>query len=232
MAKQEDYGLDFAIPGQEEEEEQGGMDPSEQEKVAGRSDISLFWLLQHYNKENAAAYKLQQSRKKEGKKNKKVAKTGKREKKKTKDDALVPPTSLSNLKKPVQAGDRGNENFGRTVYVKRENRQELEDMPVCAAALECPGYGQTVPVDHLPFLIGRSSTGVDLCIADNKTVGRMHAVISYHNGSYYIKDLKSLNHVFLNGRQIPSEKEVKLADGVKILLGDEEFVFYISGRPR
>ena len=66
---------------------------------------------------------------------------------------------------------------------------------------------------------------MDLCIADNKTVGRKHAVISYYNGSYFIKDLKSLNHVFLNGSQIPTEKETKLNHRMKITLGDEVLIF-------
>lgn len=231
MAKEEDYELDFAVPGQEEEEESGSADQAEKEKSADRPEISLFWLLQHYSKENAAAYKMQQSRKKEGKKNKKAVQSGKKNKKKT-EEVFIPPAPSRQKRNTVEAEDKqeGREdgNFGRTVYVKRESRQNLGDLPVCAAALECPGYGQTVPVDHLPFLIGRSSAGVDLCIADNKAVGRMHALISYHNGSYYIKDLKSLNHVFLNGRQIPSEKEIKLTDGTKIMLGDEELIFHIS----
>lgn len=234
MAKEEDYELDFAIPGQEAKDELDSADSAEQEKAADRSDISLFWLLQHYNKENAAAYKMQQSRKKEKKKNTKTVRTGKKEKKKTEEDALITPVSSQNMKKKAGAEEerrrKEDENFGRTVYVKRENRQDLGELPVCEAALECPGYGQTVPVDQLPFLIGRSSTGVDLCIADNKTVGRMHALISYHNGFYYIKDLNSLNHVFLNGRQIPSEKEIKLTDGTRITLGDEELIFHNSNK--
>lgn len=231
MAKQEDYGIDFDVPGYEEGQ-QGNTDFVEQEKAADSSDISLFWLLQHYNKENAAAYKIQQARKKEEKKRKQAGKSGKKRKKKIEEDNFVESVPLPHEKIPVKAEekhrDREDKDFGGTVYVKRENRQALADMPVCVAVLECLGYGQAVPVDHFPFLIGRSPTGVDLCIADNKTVGRKHAVVSCHNGFYYIKDLNSLNHVFVNGRQIPSEKEVKLTDGAQIILGNEEFVFHIS----
>ena len=39
------------------------------------------------------------------------------------------------------------------------------------------------------------------------------------------KDLKSLNHVFLNGSQIPTEKETKLNHRMKITLGDEVLIF-------
>lgn len=234
MGKHEEEAFDFAVPGEDGETEPARIDQTEQGEAAERTDISLFWLLQHYNKENAAAYKMQQSRKKEEKKNKKTGQAKKREKGKIKEDVRTASGSSFCEKEIPTAGDQNSrnedDNFGRTVYLKRESRQGLTDLPARAAVLECLGYGQTVSIEHLPFMIGRSSSGVDLCIADNTTVGRMHAVISYHNGFYYIKDLKSLNHVFLNGKQIQPEKEIKLHDGTKILLGNEELVFHYDSK--
>jgi len=107
-----------------------------------------------------------------------------------------------------------------------ENRERENIQP--EAALECIGFAQTVPLLQFPFLIGRSSQGVSLCIADNKKVGRRHAVILYRDGQYYIRDLTSLNHVYVDGEQIPPEKDIPLHDQAKIALGDEEFIFHLT----
>lgn len=240
MARQNDY--DFEVPGLDEEE-QGGFEKDIENQEEVKSDISLFWLLQHYNKENAAAYKIQKARKKE---QKKIVKQSKQEKKETKkaqeqEDVQTPPSvprrGEQTYKGEEKYDDRGNEeedDFGATVYVNRDSRPGTADVPFYPeypkASLKCPGYGQTVPVDNIPFYIGRSASGVDLCIADNKTVGRIHAVISYHDGVFYIKDLNSLNHVYLNGTQIQPNQETKLNSDTKILLGNEELIFHFSSR--
>lgn len=236
MARQKDSDFDFAVPGMDDEE-LGSLDQSEQEREESnqdiKKDISLFWLLQHYNKENAAAYKLQQSRKKEGKQGRKTVRTGKKDKKQNRAEVPAAPVPPSAAKEPPRSEEKRRvveeDEFGVTVYVNRDSGLKMPDQAVYAkAALECPGYGQTVPVDKLPFTIGRSSKGVDLCIADNRTVGRVHAVISYQSGIFYIRDLNSLNHVFLNGRQIPPERNVELKNNMKITLGDEELIFHYS----
>lgn len=252
-----DHSLDFAVPGLDEEElgsmdqyqmsqDQTGLDfedqdqdRKQQESGESSKEISLFYLLQHYNKENAAAYKLQKSRKKEGKQRKKTGRIennrkterGKREKNISRAPAVPVTSSAAQKQQEIEKKQKVQEDdFGVTVYVNRDSgRGMADDQTVHAkAALECPGYGQTVPVDRLPFTIGRSTNGVDLCIADNRTVGRRHAVISYRSGIFYIKDLNSLNHVFLNGRQIPPEKEIALKNHMKITLGNEELIFYCT----
>ena len=228
MGKQEDYDFEFAIPGLEEDEKQDNFALKPEDHEDKKKNISLFWLLQHYSKENAAIYKAQQSIKKQQKRRKKEEIAGGDTKESLNENVL----KSSSLKKDVKVHkgevkeEEQEEDFGATVYVKRDSRQCLiDELPYRKAVLECPSYGQTVLIDKIPFVIGRSASGVDLCIADNKTVGRKHAVISYYNGSYFIKDLKSLNHVFLNGSQIPTEKETKLNHRMKITLGDEGLIF-------
>lgn len=235
MEKQKDHDFEFAIPGMEEDEEQCGLVQEQNDQKDKKENISLFWLLQHYNKENAAAYKAQRSIRKEEKKRKKAGNAGRNTKETFKENVPKP----SSLEKNVNVYERKvkeeekEEDFGATIYVKRDSRQCLTDNPIYRkAVLECPSYGQTVPIEKVPFIIGRSASGVDLCIADNKTVGRQHAVISYRNGSYFIKDLKSLNHVFLNGSQIPPERETKLNHRTKIMLGDEELIFCLLNSNR
>ena len=63
----------FGVPGQNSE----GRGQAGQEAGAGQKKMSMFYLLQHYNKENAAAYKAQQEEKKNSGKADKGGKKGK-----------------------------------------------------------------------------------------------------------------------------------------------------------
>ena len=131
--------------------------------------------------------------------------------------------------KPVSGAAGTDCHFGGTVLVDRKERPGLcREQAQPEAALECIGFAQTVPLLQFPFLIGRSSQGVSLCILDNKKVGRRHAVILCSGGQYYIRDLTSLNHVYVDGEQIPPEKDIPLHDQAKIALGDEEFIFHLT----
>lgn len=239
MAKQEEEMIDFVIPGQEEAD----MEPTgqtETNEAPDKSKMSLFWLLQHYNKDNAAIYKAQKAEKKKEKagKNKKGKKQAAQKQIspkqtiKTEADTQVqrgvPSWDQQPVRKEKKELSSEEDNFGKTVYIERDKRPGLADQQIpMKAALDCLSYGQTVRLDKMPFIIGRNPKAVNLCIADNKTVGRMHAVITYHSGSFYIKDLKSLNHVYLDGKQILPETETPLKNRMKITIGSEQFVFLI-----
>lgn len=239
MAKQKEAALDFAIPQMDEDLQEESISSPMPGRNEKETKLSLFWLLQHYSKENAAAYKEQRDKKKADKKEKQKKnsiikseenskeKRGKRDKKGRQEPVSSGKDALRN--KDIRT-DRG-ENFGQTVIVDRDNRPGLAYAQIPPkAALECVGFGETVPLQTVPFIIGRSSQGVDLCIADNKTVGRKHAVISYRDGWYYITDLKSLNHVYLDEKQIQPETETQLHDQARIMLGNERFVFHMMDR--
>ncbi len=226
-------GFDFAVPGEEEASGQDMVSMPAQEAPPTRQ-VSLLWLLQHYNKENAAAYKLQRARKKaekQGQKSgKKAVRQGKKEPEVPDADGPVDPASASGAA-PASRGQRvpaKADNFGETVYIERDSRPGLVgSQALVQASLECIGYGQTVALAKVPFLIGRSKQGVDLCIADNKTVGRTHAVITFRCGQYCITDLKSLNHVYIDGVPVEPEVETPIHDGCRIALGNEEFIFHL-----
>ena len=228
MSRQEE-DLGFAVPDQEEEQECISRPVAEHTKKEG--DISLLWLLHHYNREYAAAYKAQRKKKKSEKNSAKQA--GKRRKrkdiKKDHQERLYQERRYADSEKRSESIEHEDGNhFGATVMVDRQERPGLIEAKIRPeASLECVGFGETVPLLQIPFMIGRSSQGVDLCIADNKMVGRRHAVISFRNGQYYIQDLNSLNHVFVDDVQIQPEKEIQLHDQAKIMLGNEIFIFHL-----
>lgn len=234
MARQAEEDLGFAVPGQEEEAERISRPVEEHTDKEG--NMSLFWLLSHYNKEHAAAYKEQRERKKAEQNGKKHSVRKRKQKAARQDHPIYPSldsTQPESAAKAESGADERESHFGKTVYVDRKQRPGLcAEQETPQAVLECIGFAQTVPLLQFPFLIGRSSQGVNLCIADNKKVGRRHAVILYRDGQYYIRDLTSLNHVYVDDEQIPPEKDIRLHDQAKLVLGNEPFIFHLNKRER
>ena len=77
------------------------------------------------------------------------------------------------------------------------------------------------------FRIGKEKSFVDYFIADNTAISRCHAQIVNHDGAYYVVDTNSTNHTFVNGMMINSNEEVKLSDGDKVRLANEDFEFHL-----
>lgn len=75
------------------------------------------------------------------------------------------------------------------------------------------------------FLIGKDARQVDYCVFDNSAVSRVHARIISRNGEFFIADIHSTNHVFVNGMMIDPASEVRLSHGSRVRLGDEDFEF-------
>ena len=75
------------------------------------------------------------------------------------------------------------------------------------------------------FKIGKASMGVDYSVKGNGAVSRVHAVITNKDGIYYIRDNKSTNHTFVNGKTLEEGENELLTQDCKIVLGDEEFIF-------
>lgn len=88
--------------------------------------------------------------------------------------------------------------------------------------------GEKILINKSNFRIGREKSYVDFCISDNTSVGRNHAEIIRKDGSFFIRDLKSLNSTMVNGEKISSTVEVELWDNDVISLANEEFEFHIG----
>ena len=62
--------------------------------------------------------------------------------------------------------------------------------------------------------------------SDFKRIGRQHARIERRNGQYYIIDLGSANHTFLNGRILAPNQPYHLEDGMELTFTDSKPVSY------
>lgn len=74
------------------------------------------------------------------------------------------------------------------------------------------------------FKIGKSNLA-DYTVEGNNAVSRVHAIITNKDGEYFIKDNKSTNHTYVNGKMLQDDESELLAHDSKIVLGDEEFEF-------
>ena len=79
-----------------------------------------------------------------------------------------------------------------------------------------------------PFVIGKENSFVNYFIGDNPNVSRCHANIVCHDGQYFVMDMNSTNHTYVNGGMIQSNLEVPLSPGTRIRFANEEFEFRLN----
>jgi sigma-B regulation protein RsbU (phosphoserine phosphatase) len=87
----------------------------------------------------------------------------------------------------------------------------------CLILIKAPGgssAGQSYPLNADTIVLGREDT-CDIVIP-NTAVSRRHAQIIRSNGRFFVEDLKSRNHTFVNNREVISPVELKNDDRIKI----------------
>lgn len=263
-----------------------GMQGNRSGEQSEEKEISWFYLMQHYNKENAALYKMQKEMKKgqDKKEDSKEAKKGakkesKKEKKEKKDkkgktaavpqggafavpggmavpnmpakDTQIPIAAMQTPSQPdvysepvsglytravPEEFSHGRANFGETTVLSSGGGMG-ETTVLSAAMLQ----EQTQPKPYLlrlknnekillnkpVFRIGKEKSYVDYFISDNTAISRSHANIIVRDDGCFVVDTNSTNHTYVEERMIQSNEEVKLQDGMKIRLANEEFEFRI-----
>src|ERR1035437_6341476 len=72
--------------------------------------------------------------------------------------------------------------------------------PASLVGRDANGHRKRVPVDPIPFLIGRQPE-IHLILADSR-VSRTHARIVVENGVYVLEDSGSRHGTFVNGKRV------------------------------
>ncbi len=112
-----------------------------------------------------------------------------------------------------------NEGSGETTLLSETNQ--------VMAILVKTKTGEKVTIGKREFKIGKERSKVDYCITNN-SVSRIHAIISFENGDYYIKDNNSTNYTYINGEAIAASQKIKLNNNDRIKFSDEEFQFKLA----
>ncbi|MBL8813264.1 MAG: FHA domain-containing protein [Planctomycetaceae bacterium] len=90
------------------------------------------------------------------------------------------------------------------------------------AILHPVGPGPQIPVDRAVVLIGRSPE-CDVILDCSSKISRVHCALVQVDSDYFIRDLGSLNGVWVAGNRV--EKEAKLTNGTEVSVGDVKFLF-------
>jgi len=104
-------------------------------------------------------------------------------------------------------------------------------MPTATLSLVDGGQNlPNMPVTKMDFYIGRNRDAVDLCFdGDNdKGIGRVHALIKYENGQFFLIDQVSTNGTYLNNSRLEPNTPALLQNGDIIKLHRKEMVFSCS----
>ena len=86
---------------------------------------------------------------------------------------------------------------------------------------------ETISVNKPVFRLGKEKSYVDYFVTNNIAVSRSHADIITRGDKYFVKDLNSKNHTYINNKDIPVLMEVEIRDGDRLKLGNEEFIFNV-----
>jgi hypothetical protein len=76
--------------------------------------------------------------------------------------------------------------------------------------------GRSYPINAAPFTLGRSGNNLDLVY---NGVSRSHAVLSFRDGQFFLRDVGSTNGTSINGQNITGRGEVVLPAGAEVSVG-------------
>jgi serine phosphatase RsbU (regulator of sigma subunit)/pSer/pThr/pTyr-binding forkhead associated (FHA) protein len=91
--------------------------------------------------------------------------------------------------------------------------------------LKGPNAGLKVGLGKSVVIIGREAKDCDVVIP-NQAVSRVHAQITEQGGQFFLEDLKSRNHTYLNNKLI--DAKVPLRDNDRIKICDSLFSFHAN----
>ncbi len=86
---------------------------------------------------------------------------------------------------------------------------------------------ETIYVNKPVFRLGKEKSYVDYFVTNNIAVSRSHADIITRSSRYYVIDLNSKNHTYINSQELPIHCETEIYDGDRLTLGNEEFIFRV-----
>ena len=147
---------------------------------------------------------------------------------KTEVEATVKETTTDSNETEVQEEKEPTSNSVLSKTVADIAKQtKLSSIPQAIPYLVRVNTEERVMLDRTVFKIGKGNRGVDYSIRGNSAISRQHAIILQKDGVCYIKDNKSTNHTYVNGKMVEDGVEEILTHDSLITLGDEDFLFKI-----
>jgi pSer/pThr/pTyr-binding forkhead associated (FHA) protein len=119
---------------------------------------------------------------------------------------------------PVEPDDEGHDEFPFP-------HDELEPGQSLLLVKRGPNAGSTFLLEAGSTAVGRSTDSA--VFLDDITVSRAHATFERRDdGSWFVRDVGSLNGTYVNGEQVD---ETKLASGDEVQIGKFKLTFFAAG---
>lgn len=88
------------------------------------------------------------------------------------------------------------------------------------------GTEERCEINKTRFSIGKSQNA-DYTVTGNNKISRVHAIVIYEKGSFFLADNHSSNRTFLENQELNPDRMYELTEGSRIRLANEEFVFHL-----
>ena len=112
---------------------------------------------------------------------------------------------------------------------KRERAQEREnnkEKKIKLGQLLDLDTGEKIDIDSRKYVIGKNE---DCDLVVNSThISRHHAYISYVDGVYYLVDMGSTNHTYVDEDELVRGIPVELHNGMQIKFADKMYKFFLT----
>lgn len=151
---------------------------------------------------------------------------------KRKEDVMIPPVMSEGfqemviIRKPIAPVVPENEEELTSVLMSDEDNEPtvlLREEPSISYRITRKSTGEEYAITSFPVSLGKGSA-CDFILRNNKAISRRHAQIREENKKYYLSDLGSSNHTFINDEII--DESVEIRDGSQFRLADELFEFH------
>lgn len=83
--------------------------------------------------------------------------------------------------------------------------------------------GQNIWIDMDECILGKSPEYVHKVIEGSSSVSRKHCRICWRSGQFYIEDMGSLNHTYVNGILVKNGECIPIQTGDMIQIADLEY---------
>lgn len=109
-------------------------------------------------------------------------------------------------------------NDGETMVLHSANSETRPILRRCKT-------NEGIRVNKDTFYIGKDGLKCDYCIKGNPSISRTHVVIKRLDKLYYVEDLGATNGTYHNDSKMQSSQSIRLNNGDRIRMANEEFVF-------
>ena len=120
-----------------------------------------------------------------------------------------------------------NEDDGTAILEDNTVSNTVVNENIHYASLVRTSTNERIILNKPVFRFGKEKSYVDYFVSDNNAISRSHADIITRGNRYFVYDLNSTNHTYINDELVPVKVETEIFDGNVLRLANEEFIFHI-----